>query len=61
MKIDFAELKRRAYRSNGGESFEIIDKNEEYQFGVGYERASESELKPYLSSLLASAEAEHLK
>ncbi len=54
MKIDLAELKRRADQSNGGESYEIIDKNEEYQFGVGYERASESEPRPYLELLVMS-------
>jgi hypothetical protein len=31
MKIDLGELKYKAERSNVGESYEIIDKNEEYQ------------------------------
>lgn len=58
MKIDFAELKRRADRSNGGESYEIIDKTEEYQFGVGYERVSESEPRPYLELIVCLCSGE---
>jgi hypothetical protein len=61
MKIDLAELKKRADRSNRGESYEVIDKNEEYQFGVGYERVSESELRPYLELLVCLCRGGTLK
>jgi len=53
MKIDLGELKYKAERSSGGESYEIIDKNEEYQFGVGYERTPESKLRPYLEIVVS--------